>query len=74
MLVIDFLCLKLRLEFVLIDSLENVLETTVILLQDCVLGRQKQRPPSHERILEAGVGKSANALVRIVPKSEIDTK
>jgi hypothetical protein len=54
--------------------LENVLEAAVIALKDRVLGRQKHWPAFHERILEAGVGKSANTLVRIVPKTKIDVK
>ena len=46
----------------LVDILKDVLEPSVILLEDCVLGAHVERPALHQRILEAGMGKARDGL------------
>lgn len=58
--------LELRLVLLVIDLLEDVLETAVVLLQDRVLGRQVERKAARQRILERAVRERANALVGVV--------
>lgn len=62
MLIVYLLIFKLLLELIVVDLLENVLETAVVTLQNRVLCRQEHWPFFHERILETGIGKSANTL------------
>lgn len=49
-----------------IDLGEDILEATVVLLQDGVLGREVQRIVSLEGVLEGGVSKVSDGLVSIV--------
>jgi hypothetical protein len=71
MLVVNLFCLKLRLEILVVNFLENVLETAVVALQNSVLCRQEHWQTLHERILEARLSKAANTLVRVVPESSV---
>lgn len=50
----------------LIDLLEDVFETTVILLQDGVLGAQVQRPGFRQSHLEGAVSKVPDGTISIV--------
>ena len=50
----------------LIDFLEDVLETAIIALQDGVLGAHVQRPALHQGILETGVSEPCDGLAKAV--------
>jgi hypothetical protein len=62
----DLFRLKLLLISLLVDFLEDVLEPSVVLFQDSVLGCHVKRVFSLESELETTVGKVINALVDIV--------
>lgn len=55
---------ELRLVFSVVDDLENVLEATVVSLQDGVLGAQVQRPLLLQSIDEAGTSEGLDRLTR----------
>lgn len=65
-LVPDTGSLILSLVVLLVDGGEDVLEATVVTLEDGVLGGQVQGPLLLESILEARVGKVADGLVSVV--------
>lgn len=65
-LVPDLLGLKVFLVSGVIELLEDILEATIVLLQNGVLGAHVQREAPVQRKLEAGVGESGDALVRVV--------
>jgi hypothetical protein len=48
--------------------LENILESSIISLQDGVFGAQEEREIFLKCILEAGMGKTTNGIIRIVPR------
>lgn len=50
----------------LVDFLKDVLESSVVSFQDCVLCAHVQGPLLHDCILEAGMGKSSDALKEII--------
>ena len=47
---------------ILIDVLEDILEESIVLLQDCVLSAEVQGPTLLQCVLEAGKGELTNAL------------
>lgn len=53
---------ELRLVFSFVDDLEDVLEATVVSLQDGVLGAQVQRPLLLQSIDEAGTSEGLDGL------------
>lgn len=65
-LVPDASSLVLGLEVSFVHLLEQVLEATIVLLEDGVLGAQVQRPLLLESVLEAALGKSEDGLVSVV--------
>ena len=66
MLVPEALGLKFLLVVLLVDLLEDVLEATIVFLQDSVLGAHVQRQVLHQGHLEAGVGKATDGVIRVV--------
>ena len=56
----------------LIHLLEDILEATIVLLEDSVLGGQIARVVSGKSVLHAGVGKASDRLISVV-HSEHDT-
>ena len=58
--------LELRLEFVLEDFLEDVLEASVVFFEDRILGAQVEWPYFLQRHVHATAGESADALFRVV--------
>ena len=58
--------LVLSLEVFVEDLLEEVLEATVVSLQDCVLGAEIQGPLLLKSVFEATLGKSKDRLVGVV--------
>lgn len=65
-LVPDLGALELGLVLLLVDLREDILETTIVLLQDGVLGRQIQGPTLLQRVLEARLSELTNRLIRVV--------
>lgn len=65
-LVPDALGIEVLLVLGLVDLLEDVLEATVVLLEDGVLGAHVQGQTLEQGQLEAGVGKAADRLVSVV--------
>ena len=65
-LVPEALGLKFLLVVLLVDLLEDVLEATIVFLQDSVLGAHVQRQVLHQGHLEAGVGKATDGVIRVV--------
>lgn len=57
MLIPEFVLFELRLIFVVVDLLEDVLEAAIILLQDGVFGRQKEWILTVDCVVEALVRK-----------------
>lgn len=57
MLIPEFVLFELRLIFVVVDLLEDVLEAAIILLQDSVFGRQKEWILTVDCVVEALVRK-----------------
>jgi hypothetical protein len=57
---------ELSLVFSFVDDLEDVLEATVVSLQDGVLGAQVQRPLLLQSIDEAGTSEGLDGLVSVV--------
>ncbi len=66
MLVSDAETRELGLELVLVNLLEDILETSVIDLQDRVLGRKVHRILAHGAVVERGAGEIADRIVQIV--------
>lgn len=66
MLVPDLPFLKVLLVRRLVDFLEDVLEASIVLLEDGVLGAHVQRQALGDGKLEAGVREALDALVRVV--------
>ena len=64
--------LELSLVSALVDLLEDILEATIVLLQNRVLGRQVAREVPGEGVLHAGVGEAIDGLVSVV-HAEHDT-
>jgi len=56
-LIPEFVLFELRLIFVVVDLLEDVLEAAIILLQDSVFGRQKEWILTVDCVVEALVRK-----------------
>jgi len=73
MLIPESHLLECRLVLGLVDLLEDVLETTVVLLHDGVLGAQVKREVALDGILEAGLGEANNGFVGVVHSHE-DTR
>ena len=65
-LVPDLSSLELSLVLLLVDLSEDILETTVILLQDGVLGGKVERPALLQRVDEARVSELADGLIGVV--------
>jgi hypothetical protein len=65
-LVPDLLGLKVLGVVLLVDLLEDVLEATVVLLQDGVLGAHVQGKTLHESHLERGVGEATDGIISVV--------
>lgn len=59
-------CVCKCVRILLIDLLENVLESSIILLQNGVLGAEVQRPAFHQSHLKGAVSKVPDGFVRIV--------
>ena len=57
---------ELRLEFALVDLLEDVLEASVIGLQNRVLGREVDRILAHHAVVQRGAGEVADRIVEVV--------
>lgn len=66
MLVPDLLGLKVLLVGGVVNLLENVLEASIVLLEDGVLGAHVQRVVLVEGELERSVGETGDGLVRVV--------
>lgn len=66
MLVPEILGLEFFLVFLFVDFLENILESSVILFKDRVLGAHVQRHFLEKRHLETGMCESNNRLIRVV--------
>ena len=58
--------LELGLELVVEDLLKDVLETTIVGLEDGVLRGEVQRPPLGQGLVHAAAGEAVDALVRVV--------
>jgi hypothetical protein len=58
--------LELCLIVLVVDLLEDVFESTIVLLQDGVLGRQVQRVVALDGKLEGAMGKLLDGLVRVI--------
>ena len=58
MLVPEFLLFELRFVGLVVEALENILESTIVFLQDRVLGGQVQWVTSLESELEAAMPES----------------
>merc|ERR1711976_452828 len=65
-LIPDVLGFILRLVLTFINLLEDILEASIILLQDCVLCAHVQRPFLVKSIFEAAVCKISDGLVCVV--------
>jgi hypothetical protein len=65
-LVPDLLGLKVLLVLGVVELLENVLESTIVLLEDGVLGAHVQGQTLVQGQLEGGVGETVDGLVRVV--------
>lgn len=65
-LVPDLGLLELGLVLLLVDLGEDVLEATIVLLQDGVLGREVKRPSLLQGVDEARVGELTDGLIRVV--------
>lgn len=72
-LVPDTLGLELVLELLVVDFLEDVLEATIVTLEDSVFGRHVERVVLLEGEGKGGVGKTADGLVGVV-HGETDTR
>jgi len=72
MLVPEASSLKLSLVFGLVDLLEDILEATIVFLQDGVLGGEVARVVAGESVLHARVGEAEDGLVSVV-HAEHDT-
>lgn len=59
-------CLVLRLVLLFVDLLEDVLEATIVLLEDGVLRAQVQREAALESELQRAVGEVGDTRVRVV--------
>src|SRR3546814_7841693 len=66
MLIGDAEFVELRLEFSLIDFLEQILEAAVIGFEDRVLGRQIHWPLARDAVIQAGARKVADRIVEVV--------
>jgi hypothetical protein len=66
MLVPDVLGVKVLLVSGLVDLLEDVLETAIVLLQDGVFGAHVQREALSKSELETGVGEAADGVISVV--------
>jgi hypothetical protein len=66
MLIPDLLALKLALVLLVINLLENILKSSIILLQNRVLGTHIQRQALAYRQLETSMCKSSNTLICVV--------
>lgn len=53
-------------DLLLIDFLKDVFKATVVLLEDCVLGAEVERPGFGQRHLEGAVSEVTDGLVRVV--------
>ncbi len=58
--------LKLGLVFGIVDFLEDILEATIVLLQDSVFGCEVAGVVSGKSVLHAGVGEAVDGLVGVV--------
>jgi len=65
-LVVNALRLELFEVVLLVDLVEDILESTVVTLKDGVLGGKLERISSVERVLEASPSESGNGLVCVV--------
>lgn len=65
MLVVDSLGNELILELLLVSLLENVLEKTIVLLEDGVLGRKLEWHFSVESVSHARLGKGLNGSLSV---------
>ena len=66
MLIPEFLGLKFRLVLLIVNFLENILESAIVLFKNSVFGAQVKRVVSLQRILEAGVGELSDRFVGVV--------
>lgn len=66
MLVPDALGIEVLLVLLLEDILEDVLEATIVLLEDSVLGAHVEGKTLHESHLEGGVGEASDGLIGVV--------
>lgn len=66
MLVPEVLGLKVLLVGRLVDLLEDILEATIVALQDGVLGAHVQRETLEQGHLETGVGEATDRLIGVV--------
>ena len=66
MLVPDLLGLEVLLVLLLVDLLEDVLEATIVLLEDSVLGAHVEGKTLAEGHLEGGVGEASDGIIGVV--------
>src|SRR3546814_18109757 len=62
----DALGRELRLELLVVDLLEEVLEAAVIDIEDRVLGREVDRPAAVEAVVPAGPRKADDGVIQVV--------
>ena len=65
-LIPDLLGLEVLGVVLLVDLLEDVLETAIVLLQDGVLGAHVQGETLHESHLEGGMGEATDRVISVV--------
>ena len=66
MFIPQFFLLEYLLVLFIVKFLENIFETAIVFLQNCVFGGEVERVVALESILEAALGKGVDALVCVI--------